>query len=341
MGNGSVVAKQPGFAWSRNEATRIRDAIGGKGKPVTQGLRGYSTYKTDMNIPTFDVIYPGDVLTRHIPLIAELGFPQKEVVSGRATFTVSHRTSRPLHQNKAILALGGYVAVRAWRYLQGWRQQGEVKVVLKPRENELLTIELLDSVDNGDVEQEFEVAGEGAGEAPEGDGEDPPVLGALALIVVEGFEPAPVPMGGAAPARVAGAVVVEALPGDAGRGEKYDYSKMGSSKVGPYTTRVVQAAKAKFGLLDRTVANRLMVQGWISAQMKEHGVRPSHCIRILPMATALTFVATEWDIEAKKLEATFAVHERHKQNTTWKRVVPRPWWAFWVKETSPGVSFTK
>lgn len=80
-----------------------------------------------------------------------------------------------------------------------------------------------------------------------------------------------------------------------------------------------KTAKAKWGLLKRTEANRLMVTGWLCKELKAHGMRPTHIVACLPMACNLTFVPTTADIESEAFMAIPEVQKRIACMQPWNR----------------------
>jgi hypothetical protein len=111
--------------------------------------------------------------------------------------------------------------------------------------------------------------------------------------------------------------------------------------LGRYQKYLVSSAKAKYGLLLRTEANRLMVQHWVSEQAKAHGVRPSHIVKILPIVVVMVFVPTAWDIEAKRIEATAEVANRTEGAKSWERAEKVPGWMFWKRRYVVGPTYVK
>lgn len=86
---------------------------------------------------------------------------------------------------------------------------------------------------------------------------------------------------------------------------------------GSYAARVAREAKAHFGLLERSEANRLVLHKWCRDRMVEHGVRPSHMAALLPLAVQLAFVPLQEEIEAAQLSATLVVHKREEMMKGW------------------------
>lgn len=63
-------------------------------------------------------------------------------------------------------------------------------------------------------------------------------------------------------------------------------------------------AKARFGLVDDTEANNIMLSDFIRKIMLEHGIRPSHVLQLYPLAVALALVPSEAEIMASRLRAS-------------------------------------
>lgn len=62
-----------------------------------------------------------------------------------------------------------------------------------------------------------------------------------------------------------------------------------------YVGRVALLVKAEVGLLKLTAANKLVVQRLARDAMKEHGLRPTHIARLLPLVVAASFMRTDED----------------------------------------------
>lgn len=87
------------------------------------------------------------------------------------------------------------------------------------------------------------------------------------------------------------------------------------------------AAKVKFGLPKCTEANMLVVGKFIRDWLDERGVRPSHIEHIAPIATALVFVPTRADVEARAILASRPVVQAFEayNATYWSESQPL-WW---------------
>lgn len=255
--------------------------------------------------------YLGDALTRHSPVVATFGFPDSSVpavveeVMARATFVVRGRKKQSGWRGFRLpeLPFGKKMGVALGAAVC------VVAGLVKAMRDHKTVVKVPCLLEAGAAEE---------------------VTAELCVMVEEDDE-------------VEGQFPVEVVVGEGGKVQEFDYNfaAMPLAKVGAYTAKITQAAKAHFGLLTRTEANRLMVQGWIAKEAKVHGVRPSHIVRILPMATSMVFVATIWDVAAKRMEATQLVSERGQMAGTWARRVTQPWWKFWAKDIVRGVEFTK
>jgi hypothetical protein len=74
-----------------------------------------------------------------------------------------------------------------------------------------------------------------------------------------------------------------------------------------------RAAKVRFSLPVDNHANRLAVHAFLREWMREHGHRPSHIARDLPIAVELTFCPSKADILASRLKSgNDIVAERHR-----------------------------
>jgi len=88
-----------------------------------------------------------------------------------------------------------------------------------------------------------------------------------------------------------------------------------------FASHVANVVRARIGgTPKRTEANRLMVQKMVRDYMKERNVRESHMPRHAPLACALVFVPTKFEVEAKKFEGTLAVRRRDEDAGLWGHV---------------------
>jgi hypothetical protein len=99
-----------------------------------------------------------------------------------------------------------------------------------------------------------------------------------------------------------------------------DGKVIGETRRTRFIVAMVALVKSEKGLLRRTEANRLMVQRMVADNMKKHGVRPSHVIKMLPIVINLCFVPTGADILAAKLNSSEAALGRQDE-------VQAPWWS--------------
>lgn len=82
-----------------------------------------------------------------------------------------------------------------------------------------------------------------------------------------------------------------------------------------FVARLAVKARAQFGLLRYTEANKLMVDKWLRAQCKEMHVRDSDIARAVPVAVVMVFIPTKADIAARKLESAAATADRLAEGT--------------------------
>lgn len=76
--------------------------------------------------------------------------------------------------------------------------------------------------------------------------------------------------------------------------------------------------KSKVGLPKRTEANREMVSRLARDWLRDRGLRPSHICRVAPIATALVFVPSADDVDARQIDAcTAAVDAREAYEAGW------------------------
>lgn len=85
-----------------------------------------------------------------------------------------------------------------------------------------------------------------------------------------------------------------------------------------WVVKAATMAKVKFGLLQQTEANELMVSDYIRKLMVEHGVRPSHIVQLYPLAVALAFMPSRSEVEYSRLKAS-------AQNTVARLLHDGPW----------------
>ncbi len=73
---------------------------------------------------------------------------------------------------------------------------------------------------------------------------------------------------------------------------------------GRFQAKVIAAAKAEFGLLQRTHANRLMVRKFMRDLMRDRKMRPSHIAQHLDVSVSIFFIPSKADIDAHKVNAS-------------------------------------
>lgn len=90
-------------------------------------------------------------------------------------------------------------------------------------------------------------------------------------------------------------------------------------KRGKFQAKLVAIAKAEFGLLARTQANRLMVRKFLRDHMRERGMRPTHIAQHLDVSVACFFIPSEQDMIAHQLGASREALTRESViNTAWQ-----------------------
>lgn len=88
---------------------------------------------------------------------------------------------------------------------------------------------------------------------------------------------------------------------------------------GRFQGKVVSIAKAEFGYLQRTEANRLMVRKFMRDFMRERGMRPTHVAQHLDVSVACFFIPSDQDMLAHQVGATRDALTRNGMiNTLWE-----------------------
>jgi hypothetical protein len=88
---------------------------------------------------------------------------------------------------------------------------------------------------------------------------------------------------------------------------------------GRFQAKVVSIAKAEFGYLNRTQANRLMVRKFMRDFMRERGMRPTHIAQHLDVSVACFFIPSDQDMIAYQLGASREAISRDRViNTLWE-----------------------
>lgn len=85
-----------------------------------------------------------------------------------------------------------------------------------------------------------------------------------------------------------------------------------------WVVKAATMAKVKFGVLQQTEANELMVSDYVRKLMVEHGVRPSHIVQLYPLAVALALMPSQSEVMYSKLRGS-------GQNTIAKLLESGPW----------------
>lgn len=87
-----------------------------------------------------------------------------------------------------------------------------------------------------------------------------------------------------------------------------------------YAHTVLDEVRCKFGVPKRTEANLMAVRRFANGIMVKHGVRPSHCAKLLPYVVHSAFIPTDDDIRAVQWLGSGAAKERlrlyHGSSTT-------------------------
>jgi hypothetical protein len=96
-------------------------------------------------------------------------------------------------------------------------------------------------------------------------------------------------------------------------GEYTNAAKAGAiTKIAtPFRAYWVHAARAKFGLLTDSAANRLVLGDWLRKALLEEGVRPTHVSLHVPILIELCLIPTDSDIYATEIRRT---SERARRN---------------------------
>lgn len=88
---------------------------------------------------------------------------------------------------------------------------------------------------------------------------------------------------------------------------------------GRFQGKVVAIAKAEFGYLQRTEANRLMVRKFMRDFMRDRGMRPTHIAHHLDVSVACFFIPSDQDLLAHQVGASREALTRNRViNTLWE-----------------------
>jgi hypothetical protein len=88
---------------------------------------------------------------------------------------------------------------------------------------------------------------------------------------------------------------------------------------GAFQAKVIKVAKAEFGYLKRSEANRLMVRKYMRDLMRDRGMRPSHIAHHVDICVAIFFIPSRVDMEAHQIGAARDAHERNSvMITAWE-----------------------
>lgn len=74
--------------------------------------------------------------------------------------------------------------------------------------------------------------------------------------------------------------------------------------------KMVAIAKAEFGYLQRTKANKAMVRKFMRDFMRERGIRPTHIAQHVDVCVACFFIPSQQDMLAHQVGATRDAHTR-------------------------------
>jgi len=97
-------------------------------------------------------------------------------------------------------------------------------------------------------------------------------------------------------------------------------------RLGRFSRRLCRLARAKYGPVSRTEANRLMVRRYLYDHLVEHHTRTYTIAKVLDLAVELFFIPTAVDVEIAQLRATAAVTGRIEDANA-------NYWSFWGRAT--------
>jgi hypothetical protein len=75
-------------------------------------------------------------------------------------------------------------------------------------------------------------------------------------------------------------------------------------KRGRFQSKLVLLAKAEFGLISRSKANRMMVRKFLRDHMRDRGMRPSHIAEHLDVSVSCFFIPSNQDLIAHQVGAS-------------------------------------
>jgi hypothetical protein len=81
-------------------------------------------------------------------------------------------------------------------------------------------------------------------------------------------------------------------------------NQLGDRKHGRYIAFLVSSVRAKWPLLSESAANYAMVWKFVATLMEDHGVRPTHRARDLPLVVALSFKPSPSHLDAQMLRSS-------------------------------------
>jgi len=73
--------------------------------------------------------------------------------------------------------------------------------------------------------------------------------------------------------------------------------------------RTALVIRAKLGKVHLTEANRLVARKIGHDYMESIGMRPTHIVRMLDLATLMSFVPTPWDMEVAEVSSCYETHQ--------------------------------
>lgn len=91
----------------------------------------------------------------------------------------------------------------------------------------------------------------------------------------------------------------------------------------PFVSGLVAEVKAKFGLMQRTGANELVVRRVLHQRCEELKLRPTHAKQAISRAIELVFMPDSDDAFAERMKASYAARDRW---TAWKKAKYGAWY---------------
>jgi len=191
------------------------------------------------------------------------------------------------------------------KFLVTWRRQSRIKLAA------VSTLQALDSMgDYGEVDKSgrvWETAPVSALPVPPETEE---------VTEVDGFAVVPPDQRPSAPQQLAAAVVVTPKAGKPAN--RYKFAAV-----------IARVVKVKMSTPKESAANRLVAWELCAKEMTARDVRKVDMAHFLPLAVALVFAPSRWDVEAALIERTVEFASRKEA------VVPKPPSRFWKWMTGP------